>query len=37
MLVTGEKPGPEKLKKEGELDIKVISWKEFVANYKKNG
>ncbi|MHA2329504.1 MAG: BRCT domain-containing protein [Candidatus Hodarchaeales archaeon] len=37
ILVIGEKPGPEKLKKAEEFAIKVMSWEEFIANYKKNG
>lgn len=37
ILVTGERPGPEKLKKADELGIKVISWEEFVANYIEIG
>jgi len=37
ILVTGEPPGPEKLKKAEEFAIKVMSWEEFIANYKKNG
>jgi Leucine-rich repeat (LRR) protein len=37
ILVTGEKPGPKKLKTAEEFGIKVISWEEFVANYIKTG
>jgi NAD-dependent DNA ligase len=37
ILITGEKPGPEKLKKADELGIKVMSWEEFIANYIEIG
>jgi DNA ligase (NAD+) len=32
LLVTGEKPGPKKLKQAEEFGITVVSWEEFVAN-----
>ena len=37
ILVTGENPGLEKLKKAEEFAIKVVSWEEFIAIYKKYG
>lgn len=31
MLITGDKPGPKKLEKAKALEIRVLSWEDFVA------
>ncbi|MHA1401030.1 MAG: BRCT domain-containing protein [Candidatus Heimdallarchaeaceae archaeon] len=35
LLVTGEKPGASRLAKAKELNIRVITWNEFLKEYVK--